>query len=104
MQEKCHLCGTWRGAFKWAIRIAIKMTIQMAPSLHPSLENRLESLISDCKALRHVENLFIQRFLFIYPRFLFIVQGSLLVVQYYKPWMNNFLGVSKYYWTPRILI
>ena len=33
------------------------------------------------KALRHVENLFIQRFLFIHPRFVFIVQGSLLVVQ-----------------------
>ena len=33
------------------------------------------------KALRHLENLFIQRFLFIHPRFVFIVQGSLLVVQ-----------------------
>ena len=33
------------------------------------------------KAFRHVENLFIQRFLFIHPRFVFIVQGSLLVVQ-----------------------
>jgi len=33
------------------------------------------------KAFRHVENLFIQRFLFFHPRFVFIVQGSLLVVQ-----------------------
>ena len=33
------------------------------------------------KALRHVENLFIQRFLFIHPRVVFIVQGSLFVVQ-----------------------
>ena len=48
------------------------------------------------KAFRHVENLFIQRFLFIHPRFVFIVQGSLLVVQLYKPWMNKFLGKSKY--------
>ena len=33
------------------------------------------------KALRYVEYLFIQRFLFIHPRFVFIVQGSLLVEQ-----------------------
>ena len=33
------------------------------------------------KAFRCTENLFIQRFLFIHPRFVFIVQGSLLVVQ-----------------------
>ena len=33
------------------------------------------------KAFRHVENLFIQRFLFFHPGFVFIVQGSLLVVQ-----------------------
>ena len=33
------------------------------------------------KAFRHVQNLFIQRLLFIHPRFVFIVQGSLLVVQ-----------------------
>ena len=33
------------------------------------------------KAFRHVQNLFIQRFLFIHPSFVFIVQGSLLVVQ-----------------------
>ena len=28
------------------------------------------------KSFRHVENVFIQRFLFIHPRFVFIVQGS----------------------------
>ena len=33
------------------------------------------------KAFRHVENSFIQRFLIIHPRFVFIVQGSLFVVQ-----------------------
>ena len=33
------------------------------------------------KAVQHVEHLFIQRFLFIHPMFVFIVQGSLLVVQ-----------------------
>ena len=32
------------------------------------------------KAFRHVENLLVRRFLFIHPRFVFIVQGSLLVV------------------------
>ena len=33
------------------------------------------------KAFRHVENLFIQRFLFVHPMFVFIVQGSLLILQ-----------------------
>ena len=47
---------------------------------------------------RHVENLFIQRFLFIHPRFVFIVQARRLIVQIKttlgwinkKPWMNKF--------------
>ena len=36
---------------------------------------------SKYKAFLHVEIVFIQRFLFIHARFVFIVQGSLLVVQ-----------------------
>ena len=46
-----------------------------------------EFLLQSCahklcyKALQHVENLFIQRFLFIHPRFAFIVQGLLMIVQ-----------------------
>ena len=38
--------------------------------LHPDWKND-----SDQTASRHVENLFIQRFLFIHPRFVFIVQA-----------------------------
>ena len=41
----------------------------------------LKNVMHCHKAFQHVEKLFIQRFLFIHPRFVFIVQGSLLVIQ-----------------------
>ena len=51
----------------------------LSDDLESSNQNRYFHYIY--KALRRVENLFIQCVLFIHPRFVFIIQGLLLVVQ-----------------------
>ena len=77
-----------RGALKQQRSMAprdLGGTLNRAPILPMRLSDSLQKgsspNLGSYKAFRHVENLFIQRFLFIHPRFVYIAQGSLLVVQ-----------------------